>query len=251
MKNLAGNYNNQFNYTDHYQKDADLFEYFTESDNAMIVHEARRLHEFIFQKIKKSCSIILDVGCGNGWVAQKAIEKGIMVISMDVSFTNTEKVLKLYNGVNHFGLVADVFNLPVKNNSIDCIIASEIMEHVNDPRKFVEILYEKIKENGKLIISTPYNEKIEYYLCIHCNKPTPKHAHLHSFNETNIAKLIPGNSEWSWSKFSNKYLSKLRTHVLLKYLPFRQWKVIDNIANKIFNRPMRLLIEIKKLPFEH
>ena len=55
---------------------------------------------------------------------------------------------------------------------------------------FIEKLIEKLKTGGKLIITTPYNEKLEYYLCVHCNLPTPKNAHLHSFNKQNIKEII-------------------------------------------------------------
>ena len=35
--------------------------------------------------------IILDVGCGNGWLASKMLTKGKSVISMDISEINAVK----------------------------------------------------------------------------------------------------------------------------------------------------------------
>ena len=242
---LHEKYHSDFVYKEHYQKDAEFFDYFQKESSATH-HENERLHQAIFKKIDKNYKSVLDVGCGKGWVAEKAIKRNMKVISMDVSTINPEKVVKLYPSKDHMGLVADVFSLPIKDNSLDCIIASEIMEHVADPVKFVEILYSKIKSKGKLIITTPYNEQLEYNLCVHCNKHTPRHAHLHSFNEKNILNLIPAGSIWNCSKFSSQYLNKLKTHVFLKYLPFEVWRFFDKCMNAVFGKQLRFMIEIRK-----
>jgi ubiquinone/menaquinone biosynthesis C-methylase UbiE len=84
---------------------------------------------------------------------------------------------------DHSAIVADVFNMPFKKNSFDIIIASEVIEHVFDPKLFIEKISAVLKPGGKLILLTPYNETIIYHLCVHCNNPTPANAHLHSFNE--------------------------------------------------------------------
>ncbi len=243
---LHKNHSSTFQYLSHYEKDAELFDYFEEPACKATEHEELRLHETIFSSIKNNNTFLLDVGCGNGWASLMGNKKGLKVISMDISSRNPTQALKNNNNPNHYGLVADVYNLPIKEKSLEYIIASEIMEHVINPTKFVDILYGKLKNGGKLIITTPYNEKLNYSLCVHCNSMTPNHAHIHSFSENNITKLIPPGCQWKWKKFSNKLLAKLRTHIILQFVPYRLWCLIDKIANKIANKPTRLLIEIKK-----
>ena len=235
-----------FNYQAHYQKDAEFFDYNNLDESPATTHELRRLQEAILNRITLNDKLLLDVGCGKGWVANLCLPINKQVISMDISTVNPIKALANYPNHNHFGLVADVYHLPIKNNSINCIIAAEIMEHVPDPKRFVATLYNKLKPNGKLLITTPYNEKLTYNLCVHCNRATPQNAHLHSFNETNIKALIPEGAVYKWDKFMNKYLAKLRSHIVLKYLPFVAWKLIDKAFDKLFPKPMRLLIEIQK-----
>lgn len=243
---LHHQYQTAFHYQEHYQEDAILFDYFAAQESGATQEENRRLHQTIFSKLKPQQKLLLDVGCGNGWAAQEALRRGLSIISMDVSTANPQKVTLAYPSDNHLGLVADAFCLPIKNDALDAIIAAEIMEHVADPRKFVATLYQKLRPGGQLIITTPYNEKIEYYLCVHCNRPTPKHAHLHSFSEHNINQLFPEDSIHHWEAFSHKYFAKLRTHVLLKYLPFALWRSVDRLANRLLRRPTRLLLEITK-----
>ena len=109
--------------------------------------------------------------------------KGVNVYSLDISETNPAKAVKLYPLENHFAIAADSFHLPFTDGSFDCVIASEIIEHIVDPAKFIKELFRVVKKGGQLIITTPYKEKIIYYLCIHCNNKTPAHAHIHSFDE--------------------------------------------------------------------
>lgn len=235
-----------FQYQEHYQKDAEFFDYTNLIGSAATTHELQRLEEAILSRVDAESKLLLDVGCGKAWVAKRCLPLGKTVISMDISTVNPTKALATYPHQTHFGLVADVYHLPIKNNSVNVIIAAEIMEHVPNPKQFVAILYSKLLAKGKLIITTPYNEKIEYNLCVHCNKPSPRNAHLHSFSEANIAQLIPEGATYKLDKFMNKHLGKLRTHILLKYLPFKAWYWVDKLANAITNKPVRLLIEIQK-----
>jgi 2-polyprenyl-3-methyl-5-hydroxy-6-metoxy-1,4-benzoquinol methylase len=238
-------YDSDFKYINHYQKDADLFDYSEQNMSDVTKNEFARVRESIIKEISNDVSVILDVGCGNGWVSKKLIPLGKKVISMDISSTNPINAVKDVPHRNHSGLIADVYNVPLKENSIDCIIASEILEHVLDPKSFIINLIKLLKLNGKLIITTPYNEKIEYSLCVHCNKPTPKFAHLNSFNEENIVSFFPQKGIiWSSKKFINNYLSRIRSHLILKFLPFNLWQIIDNFFTKLFNKPTRLQIVI-------
>ena len=74
---------------------------------------------------------------------------------MDISITNPVKVLKENPGENHAAIVADAYYLPFKKNTFDVIIASEIMEHVYDPKLFIARLMEVLRPGGSLVINTP------------------------------------------------------------------------------------------------
>lgn len=236
----------EFNYIDHYEKDAEVFDYYEKSDD-VTENERVRLNQKIVSLINKKSEFILDVGCGNGWLSRMVQNDQNKVVSLDIALNNVKKALLNKPHVNHSGLVADVFHLPFQKDSFDSIIASEIIEHVYDPKKFIACLFDVLKPGGELIITTPYNEQIPLYLCVHCNKMTPKNAHLHSFNDANIKEIIPTQvKNWHYKKMTNKYLLKSRVYWLLRKLPFVIWSGIDNIANKIFKKPTRLVITIKK-----
>jgi 2-polyprenyl-3-methyl-5-hydroxy-6-metoxy-1,4-benzoquinol methylase/uncharacterized protein YbaR (Trm112 family) len=237
-----------FQYKEHYQTDAVTYDYFKETENATEREEHNRLHQYILSQIPSGADWILDAGCGGGWLAGALNGKGKHVISMDISDINPVKAVKNVPAPTHYGLVADVFELPLKATSIDCIIASEIIEHVPDPKRFLAALLAALKPGGKLIVTTPYNEHIQYSLCIHCNQLTPHNAHLHSFTEESIKKFLPEKiKKASATVFNNKILVRLGIQRLFKFLPLRLWKGIEKVSNALTRkRAYRLMLVIEK-----
>ncbi len=237
-----------FQYKEHYQNDAVAYDYTEESDNAVEQEEINRLRQTILSQIPASAQWVLDVGCGGAWLAKALIPQGRKVISMDISDINPIRALKNTPSAHHFGLVADVFELPVKANSIDCIVASEIIEHVPDPKQFLTSLYQVLKPGGRLVVTTPYNEKIRTSLCIHCNRLTPQNAHLHSFTEQSMRRHLPdGASKVSMKVFNSKLMVKAHVQKALSFLPLSVWQPIDEIGMALTSRKAyRLMVVLEK-----
>jgi len=237
-----------FHYKEHYQHDAETYDYFQANESPITKEEHRRLHQYILAEVPADANWVLDTGCGGGWLAHALKNKKKHLISMDISDINPVKVLEQNPFPGHYGLVADVYALPVKDNTIDCIVASEIIEHVSDPKRFIHALYTALKPGGKLIITTPYNERIQQSLCIHCNRLTPHNAHLHSFNERSILKyLSPEMAKYRTGIFNNKVLIRLGLQRILSFLPLGMYKAIDSISNSLSGkRAYRLILTIEK-----
>jgi ubiquinone/menaquinone biosynthesis C-methylase UbiE len=239
---------NQFDYLAHYTIDAEEFDYF-EIRSGATFHEEKRVREMLALQVSPNTFRILDIGCGRGWVAEEFIPQKKQVISLDISKKNPSQINKKhYDEKFNVPIVGDSFSLPFISYSVDCIIASEVIEHVIDPESFIEELFRVLKKGGKLIISTPYREEIRYYLCIHCNKKSPVNGHLHSFDERSLRDLYKKNDlkKIYYKIFGNKFLIYMRTHIILKYLPLKIWLLIDMIANKIYNKPLHIVFVYEK-----
>ncbi|MCB9265955.1 MAG: methyltransferase domain-containing protein [Lewinellaceae bacterium] len=236
----------RFFYVEHYQVDAEVFDYFQDYEDEGANHEIRRLHETIISEVPDAAASILDVGCGNAWVAGYFCPKGKTVCSMDISTRNPQRAIEKYPFGHHYAVVADAYRLPFREGAFDCIIASEIIEHVPDPGAFIGSLLKVLRPGGQLIITTPYNEKLQYSLCIHCNRPTPQHAHIHSFTMKKMLALTPGElvAGKRIYTFGNKALIRLRMHVFLKYLPFTVWRIVDKLSNRLVRKPSRIMYAI-------
>ena len=237
-----------FAYRDHYQKDAEVFDYFSGWEDPAAVHENRRLHEMILSRASTKPQRVLDVGCGAAWVAAHFADRGVEVYSMDVSTVNPERAVATYPFAGHYGVVADVFHLPFQERSFDLIIASEIIEHVPDPAQFLRVLLPTLAPGGVLVVTTPHAEKLAHSLCIHCNRPTPHHGHLHSFTAAALKGLLPAplQANARTYTFVNKLLLHARTHAVLRFLPFGLWRAIDQFFNLFIAKTARLMLVVKR-----
>jgi SAM-dependent methyltransferase len=235
-------------YLDHYAKDAEFFDYFAAPEDPATRHENRRLHEAICRNLPREPSTILDIGCGGAWFAKAATPLGHTVVSFDAAKLNTIRALREVPHPNHFAVTGDANALPFRPESFDTVVSAEVIEHVAKLEPYLNNILRVLKPGGRAIISTPYNEKIQYSLCIHCNCSTPLHAHLRSFKENTLDKYIAGSSGVSISSivFSSKVLLFLRTHAILKFLPHRLWRFIDSVTNAIIRKPCRLIYILHK-----
>lgn len=97
--------------------------------------------EFIKQCKNKRA---LDVGCREGIQSKFLEKKGYEVTSIDI-----EKSYKKC-------IVVDVNKkLPFKNNYFDFVWCSEVIEHLDDPKKTIDEFRRVLKNNGKIILTTP------------------------------------------------------------------------------------------------
>ena len=96
---------------------------------------------------------MLDLGCNDGSLGNKLIlENQCYVIGSDFSDRNIKHKLSEFQ-------ICDL-NLKLPNidyNKLDYIIILDVIEHLKNPEKFMENLYNKIlyNEKIKILISTP------------------------------------------------------------------------------------------------
>jgi 2-polyprenyl-3-methyl-5-hydroxy-6-metoxy-1,4-benzoquinol methylase len=224
----------------HYRLDGELFDYFDEGTGASREFN-RRLRDYILSLCNMTPgSRVLDVGSGSGWVARQLVAKGTRVVSVDLSQRNLEKNKLTLDREGADFVLADAYHLPFRKGSFDVVVVSEVLEHLNSPAACLQEFESILAPNGKVIASTPYKEKIQYYLCIHCNRKTPANAHLHSFDEHSLASLFQSQNfrRIRFQKFGNKALLFARIYYLLRFLPFGAWKNFDHIMNVILPVPV-------------
>ena len=238
----------EFDYLGHYERDAEVFDYFAPYEDAATRHENRRLHETILKEVPPAAHSVLDIGCGNAWAARALTATGTAVVSFDIASRNLEQALERVPSPRHYAVRGDVLALPFTDNSFDAVISSEVIEHVPHLAGYLANIIRVLKPGGRAVITTPYDEKIQYSLCVHCNRQTPLHAHIHSFRENSLDELLVQHPDVTCRAYttSNKALLYARGHYLLAPLPYPAWRAVDSLANWLINRPARLVFVLDK-----
>jgi ubiquinone/menaquinone biosynthesis C-methylase UbiE len=234
------------NYINHYRIDAEFGDYFNYP--AVDRQALRRRYEELLSKHKiKTTDRVLEIGCGGGQILAFFRRSDFHFIAMDIPVKNLKRIHQQAS-FPISSVAGDIFYLPFAAKSIDVIILSEVLEHLADPEAALHEIYRVLKNSGVLLLSTPYKEKIQYHLCIHCNKLTPAHAHLHSFDRRKLQVMLEksGLRARQISLAHNKIAARLYFNVIMQFLPFRIWKLFDRLFNLFIPRATHVLLKAEK-----
>jgi len=107
---------------------------------------------------------LLDVGCGAGRHSVEAVRRGADVIALDLSH---DDLCKAIQGVEDFGhadvphpgsfaaVRGDARNIPFDDATFDRVIASEVMEHIEDDEAALDELVRVLRPGGIIAVTVP------------------------------------------------------------------------------------------------
>ena len=110
-------------------------------------------------------SKVIDVGCGAGRHTFEAFRRGADVIGFDQNAADLNGVDEILHAMKAEGeapasargeaVKGDALELPYAEGTFDCVIASEILEHVPDDDQAIAQLVRVLKPGGALAITVP------------------------------------------------------------------------------------------------
>lgn len=105
---------------------------------------------------KKDISV-LEIGSGLGYLTYSLNKAGYATTGLDLS---KEAVAKATERYGNFYEAGDLFVVAKnKKELFDCVIMTELIEHVEDPKAFIEAALSLLKDGGTLIMTTPNKNK--------------------------------------------------------------------------------------------
>jgi 2-polyprenyl-3-methyl-5-hydroxy-6-metoxy-1,4-benzoquinol methylase len=109
----------------------------------------------ILEKKLPSGAEVLDVGCGNGVISRSLGEKGFTVKGIDVSEKAIARARELNRSPNVRFEVVSAEELVADGHHFHAVICSEVLEHLNDPGKLLNVLHQLLDKDGALIVTVP------------------------------------------------------------------------------------------------
>jgi len=152
---------------------------------------------------------VLDLGCGSGRHTDAVARlTHVIAIGMDISLADVLKAKKrlLYAeslGVQGGGpwglLVADITALPFKDNVFDCVICSEVLEHVPRQDAAVDEAVRVTRPGKDLAISVPryLPERICWALSHDYHKVNNGHIRIYKKKELLALLKTAGLKKWA------------------------------------------------------
>jgi 2-polyprenyl-6-hydroxyphenyl methylase / 3-demethylubiquinone-9 3-methyltransferase len=120
----------------------------------------RKRAEFIFNQVfKNKAKSILDIGCGRGFYSNALATLPYVeeIIAIDLKKENLATAKKQAPNKKVKYYKANIYNWS-SPKKFDLIIASEVLEHLENEKDFLRRVYNLLKNKAKLIITVPSAE---------------------------------------------------------------------------------------------
>lgn len=112
-------------------------------------------YEFAARFLKAEATV-LDLGCGCGYGSAHLAEAPFRtVVGVDRSEEATAYARKRYDLARLSFVTASATELPVKPDSVDAVVAMEMIEHVADAEAVLREVNRVLKRGGVFVVSTP------------------------------------------------------------------------------------------------
>jgi len=155
-----------------------------EKYNGVMEMAAYGLHSDVFKMLTpflEKGMQILDFGCGQGAFSQRLVDAGMNVDACDIDTDQIKANVRRK-------ITLDLNKKDLKNSipdKYDLVIAMEIIEHVENPWKYLADCMELLKDGGLIVLSTPniasFPSRLRFFMrgtLIAFEKPDLDHGHI-------------------------------------------------------------------------
>lgn len=98
-------------------------------------------------------SRVLDIGCGEGYGAELLARHAASVVGVDVDEASIQRAG--HNQGHAEFAQYDGKTLPFPDDSFDCVVSVQVIEHVHDDRRFVAEAERVLTDRGVFMLTTP------------------------------------------------------------------------------------------------
>lgn len=121
----------------------------------------QKIKEFLLKNNNKNITLI-DIGTGHGYVAIEMAKLGINVIATDLAkeaLDNIKRFKKEFNLENIRTITCSAEKIPVKNESVDYIVANAVLEHIPKELEAIKEWKRILKKEGRMYVVVPLRLK--------------------------------------------------------------------------------------------
>lgn len=150
---------------------------------------------YYFQQLAGSHNDILDIGCGEGFFAERIAQAGNRIVGVDILPQAKRGASLFYIQADlDQGLAGVLQQLP--GRKFDKVLLQDILEHLRDPALLLKDCVKVLKPNGQLLVSVPNVANITVRLALlfgrfqYTERGILDKTHVRFFTQRTARKLI-------------------------------------------------------------
>ncbi len=190
----------------------------------------------------------VDVGCGVGDVCVYAGHRGAHVVGIDIEDLLVNRAIEAMRDVparSFRGIVSNCDPIPLPDASADLVVCTEVLEHVEDPSKFLGELARIGKPGARYLISVPHptSEAVMRRIAPSWYFRHPFHIHVYEpeqldrlLNASGLEILAKHESGFYWSMcwFLRMTVGMTDPYILPEHPMIDAW---DTVATHLAGEP--------------
>jgi SAM-dependent methyltransferase len=130
---------------------------------------------------------VLDVGCGGGLFLGMMRERGYAVVGLDFS---REAAAIAWKRQQAPAVCGDLVNAPLRAGSFAGIAMFHVLEHLRDPRAYLEAARELLAPDGRLVVQVPNAASWQFRLLGRRWSGVDVPRHLFDFRDRDVERLL-------------------------------------------------------------
>ena len=156
----------------------------------------------------RSGDLVLDLGCGFGRHAYEALRRGASVVACDLGVDELRQVRAVAGVMHDAGHVGptdagvgtvvletangDARRLPFADGAFDRVIASEVMEHIDDDDTAMAELTRVLRPGGTIAVTVPslFPEKVCWSLSEDYHAPKVAGGHVRIYRRQQVIAML-------------------------------------------------------------
>lgn len=180
-------------------------------------------------------STFVDLGCGSGHFLDEMVDRYDLCVGLD--FSDVRMSLREgYPSVWKYRKADLNEKFPLEDDTVDDLLANQVIEHISDPRYFSSEIYRVLKPGGNAVITTPNIRYIKHLYRLIVKGEGPQTAggntldgdwddgHIHYFTHGDLRQIFISQG---FSSVKSKALIDVANKGLL-----RSW--LDQYSHKKF-----------------
>jgi 2-polyprenyl-3-methyl-5-hydroxy-6-metoxy-1,4-benzoquinol methylase len=171
-------------------------------DYGWISTEPSRAHAYLWPSVARLLEgrvnvgdSILDIGCGNGFLAAELAKCGFRVSGIDASRDGVMLARRAYPDIR-FEVASVYDDLSFLGTKWDAVVSTEVIEHLYYPRKLLQGARRVLKPGGVLVLSTPYHGYVKNLALSVFDKWDEHHdvfwdgGHIKFFSQQSLSRML-------------------------------------------------------------
>ncbi|HPQ42879.1 MAG TPA: class I SAM-dependent methyltransferase [Syntrophales bacterium] len=114
-------------------------------------------YEFAKSMVPKD-SLVLEVGCGEGYGSHLLSQHVKKIIGLDIDIKTINHALSKYASENCIFRTYNGINIPYDTNTFDAVISFQVIEHIQNDKKYISEIHRVLKQSSLFILTTPNRE---------------------------------------------------------------------------------------------